>query len=141
MNFSFYDVRRKAVRLKQAGRGGGGTVLHNKGVIALVVKRTHFTGLENDPVDIKAIRRPRARRLDKRIHDLDDKQCTTLFRRYGPPYRNQWTTTRCCRSTSHRFGRHKDINNISSESYIKLFTRGNGRRLLVRLLARLREGG
>ena len=58
-------------RSSQAGRGGGGTVLWDKNVAALVVKRTHFTGLENDPVDVKAIQRCGAS-IHKRIHDLDD---------------------------------------------------------------------
>ena len=74
MNFSFYDVRRKAVRLKQAGRGGGGTVLYNKNIVAIVVKRTKFSGLENDPADFATIQKAGVS-LHKRIHDNDDKQC------------------------------------------------------------------
>lgn len=38
LNFSFYDWRRRAVRFKQAGRGGIGTVFRNKKLKALVVK-------------------------------------------------------------------------------------------------------
>ena len=38
LNFSFYDWRRKVPRLKQAGRGGVGTVFRNKKVKALVIK-------------------------------------------------------------------------------------------------------
>ena len=39
LNFSFYDWRRKVPRLKQAGRGGVGSVLRNKKIKALVIKR------------------------------------------------------------------------------------------------------
>ncbi|MFH1532526.1 MAG: aldehyde ferredoxin oxidoreductase N-terminal domain-containing protein [Pseudomonadota bacterium] len=39
LNFSFYDWRRKVPRLKQAGRGGVGTVFRNKKIKALVIKR------------------------------------------------------------------------------------------------------
>ena len=39
LNFSFYDWRRKVPRLKQAGRGGVGTVLRNKKIKAIVIKR------------------------------------------------------------------------------------------------------
>jgi len=38
LNFSFYDWRRKVARLKQAGRGGIGTVFRDKKIKALVVK-------------------------------------------------------------------------------------------------------
>ena len=37
LNFSFYDVRRKVPRVKQAGRGGLGTVLRDKHIKAIVV--------------------------------------------------------------------------------------------------------
>lgn len=36
LNFSFYDVRRKVPRVKQAGRGGLGTVLRDKHIKAIV---------------------------------------------------------------------------------------------------------
>lgn len=38
LNFSFYDWRRKVARIKQAGRGGPGTVFRNKKLKALVIK-------------------------------------------------------------------------------------------------------
>lgn len=38
LNFSFYDWRRKVPRIKQAGRGGPGTVFRNKKLKALVIK-------------------------------------------------------------------------------------------------------
>jgi len=38
LNFSFYDWERKTPRLKQAGRGGLGTVFRNKKLKALVAK-------------------------------------------------------------------------------------------------------
>jgi len=43
LNFSFYDWRRQVPRLKQAGRGGVGTVFRNKRVKALVVKNRGIT--------------------------------------------------------------------------------------------------
>jgi NADH:ubiquinone oxidoreductase subunit E len=43
LNFSFYDWRRKSPRLKQAGRGGIGTVLRNKKIKALVIKNQGIT--------------------------------------------------------------------------------------------------
>jgi len=43
LNFSFYDWRRQAVRLKQAGRGGLGTVFRRKKLKALVLKHRGVT--------------------------------------------------------------------------------------------------
>jgi aldehyde:ferredoxin oxidoreductase len=40
LNFSFFDFKRNAPRLKQAGRGGLGTVFRDKKLKALVAKRT-----------------------------------------------------------------------------------------------------
>jgi NADH:ubiquinone oxidoreductase subunit E len=43
LNFSFWDWRRNLARLKQAGRGGVGTVFRNKMLKALVVKNRDIT--------------------------------------------------------------------------------------------------
>ena len=42
LNFSFYDWRRKIPRLKQAGRGGIGTVFRDKNIKAIVVRNREF---------------------------------------------------------------------------------------------------
>ena len=43
LNFSFWDWRRRVARLKQAGRGGVGTVFRDKKLKALVVKNRGIT--------------------------------------------------------------------------------------------------
>jgi hypothetical protein len=43
LNFSFYDWRRRVARLKQAGRGGIGSVFRDKKVKALVLKNRGIT--------------------------------------------------------------------------------------------------
>ncbi|MCK9617861.1 MAG: hypothetical protein M0R21_08485, partial [Lentimicrobiaceae bacterium] len=55
LNFSFYDMRRKIVRLKQAGRGGIGTVLRDKKILALVAKSKGASGNRNNVVDLEPI--------------------------------------------------------------------------------------
>ena len=77
MNFSFYDPRRKVARLKQAGRGGGGTVLRDKNVLALVVKISKVTGASTGPADADVLGRVGAK-LHKEIRDFDDVQCKML---------------------------------------------------------------
>lgn len=122
LNFSFYDVHRKVVRLKQAGRGGGGTVLYNKNVVALVVKRTHFSGLENDPVDLKTIQECGAS-IHKRIHDSDDSQCK--MRSAGTAHLTEiMNDYNLLPVNNYKFGCHPDIDKIRSTEYVKLFTQG-----------------
>jgi aldehyde:ferredoxin oxidoreductase len=74
LNFSFYDPKRKKVRLKQAGRGGIGTVFRNKKIKALVCKIPGVKGNLNNVVDLESIM-VRGRRFNKEMRELDDKQC------------------------------------------------------------------
>lgn len=83
LNFSFYDVNRKYVRYKQAGRGGIGTVFRNKRIKALVVKYPGIRGDSNHPADFARVARTGIK-LHKEIHDYDQKQCK--MRTVGTPY-------------------------------------------------------
>lgn len=74
LNFSFYDKKKKRVRLKQAGRGGTGTVLRSKNIKALVCKIPGVKGNLNNVVDLPAIME-RGKRFNKEMRDLDDAQC------------------------------------------------------------------
>ncbi len=74
LNFSFYDPKRKKVRLKQAGRGGIGTVFRDKKIRALVCKIPGVKGNLNNVVDLEAIRE-RGKRFNREIRELDDIQC------------------------------------------------------------------
>lgn len=73
LNFTFYDPRRKVTRLKQAGRGGIGTVFRDKKVKALVVKFSNVKGDLNNPHD-QSILNKTGIKLHKEVHDLDEKQ-------------------------------------------------------------------
>ncbi len=73
LNFTFYDPRRKVARLKQAGRGGIGTVFRDKKVKALVVKFSSVKGDLNNPFDQGILNRTGIK-LHKEVHDLDPKQ-------------------------------------------------------------------
>ncbi len=73
LNFSFYDRRRRVQRLKQAGRGGIGSVLRDKKVKAIVVKFSGVKGDMNSPEDFGTLQRV-GFKLHKEIHDLDPVQ-------------------------------------------------------------------
>ncbi len=70
INISFYDRVRKEHRLKQAGRGGLGTVFAHKRIKAVVVRYAGTKGNENDPVDLATIQRIGVK-YHKEMHDLD----------------------------------------------------------------------
>jgi aldehyde:ferredoxin oxidoreductase len=73
LNFSFYDLKRKVARLKQAGRGGIGTVLRDKKIKAIVAKIPGVKGNLNNAVDIEPIME-RGKRFNKEMKELDDSQ-------------------------------------------------------------------
>ncbi len=73
LNFSFYDVRRKTPRVKQAGRGGIGTIFRDKRIKALVVKFKGTTGDLNHPVK-KALLNKAGLRLHNEMDKFDLQQ-------------------------------------------------------------------
>lgn len=123
MNMSFYDVRRKTPRLKQAGRGGGGTVFRDKKLVAIVVKYSKpITGLENDPVDLEVLQRAGVK-IHKEIHDLDDYQ--NRMRKVGTSHLMEiMNDYELLPVHNYKFGHHEDIKNVDSHVYEKLFTQG-----------------
>ena len=74
LNFSFYDLKRKKVRLKQAGRGGIGTVLRDKKVKAIVAHVKGIGSNRNNVANLEIIQE-RGRKFNKEMRELDDKQC------------------------------------------------------------------
>jgi aldehyde:ferredoxin oxidoreductase len=72
LNFSFYDRHRKVTRVKQAGRGGLGTIFRDKHIRALVIKFQGVKGNLNNPADISTVNRLGVK-MHKEIHDLDDR--------------------------------------------------------------------
>lgn len=74
INFSFYDMKRKKVRLKQAGRGGIGTVMRDKKIKAIVAKIEGVKGNLNNVANLEAIAE-RGRKYQAEMRELDDSQC------------------------------------------------------------------
>ncbi len=74
VNFTFYDMKRKKIRLKQAGRGGIGTVMRDKKIKAIVARTEGVSGNLNNVNDLDTIKE-RGRRFQKEMRELDDDQC------------------------------------------------------------------
>ncbi|MBF0501268.1 MAG: aldehyde:ferredoxin oxidoreductase [Candidatus Riflebacteria bacterium] len=122
LNFSWFDVRRGCTRLKQAGRGGIGSVFRDKKVKALVVHAPPVKGDMNHPVDIDRIAKVGVK-LHREIHDNDDKQCH--MRRQGTAHlveiMDAYDLLPC---NNFQFGKHPDVKNIESKVWDARFTQG-----------------
>jgi aldehyde:ferredoxin oxidoreductase len=120
LNFSFYDPKRKKVRLKQAGRGGIGTVFRNKKIKAIVCKIPGVKGNLNNVVDLEAIME-RGRRYNKEIRELDDKQCQ--MRQVGTAHLMEVMNDHDLLPTmNYQYGSHKDAFRIDSSVWKRHFT-------------------
>lgn len=122
LNFSWYDVRRKSVRFKQAGRGGIGTVLRDKKIKALVVKYSGRKGVANNPADRKRISKVGSK-INKEIRDYDAVQ--NRMRNVGTPYlvsiMNDYDLLPVY---NFRFGSHPEAEKIAGDVWEKRFTQG-----------------
>lgn len=122
LNFSFYDARRKKVRVKQAGRGGIGTVFRNKKIRALVCKIPGVKGNLNNVVDLEAIME-RGRRFNKEMKELDDKQ--SRMRQVGTAHLMEIMNDHDLLPVMNfQYGSHPDSYKIDSNVWKRNFTQG-----------------
>ncbi len=122
LNFSFFDTKRKLVRLKQAGRGGIGTVFRDKNIKALVVKVPGVKGNLNNVVDLKPIME-RGKRFNKEMRDFDDDQAE--MRTKGTAHlTNVMNDYDLLPVNNFKYGSSKEAIKIHSEEYKKRFTQG-----------------
>jgi len=121
MNFSFYDIRRKVPRLKQAGRGGLGTVLRDKHVKAIVVKVETIDGVSNHPVDPDTLAKV-GTKIHREIRDFDRFQCN--MRAVGTAHLAEIMDAYDLLPTeNYRFGCFPKAPRIYSIEFYKLFTK------------------
>jgi len=121
LNFSFYDIRRKVPRMKQAGRGGLGTVFRNKKIKAIVVKIEKFDGVSNNPADPVTLAKIGSK-LHREIRDLDRYQCN--MRAVGTGHLVEIMDAYDLLPTeNYRFGSFPKASKIYSPEFYKLFTK------------------
>jgi len=120
LNFSFYDIKRKKVRLKQAGRGGIGTVLRDKKIKAVVAHVKTIGGNRNNVVNMEAIQE-RGRTFNKEMRELDDKQCE--MRKKGTAHlTNIMNDYDLLPVHNFKFGSHPDADKIHGDVWMSYFT-------------------
>lgn len=122
LNFSFYDVKKKAVRVKQAGRGGTGTVFRDKKLKALVVKYSSLNANSNNVFDLSKLKQA-GLKIRKELNELDDQQCK--MRKVGTSHLAELMNEYDLLPTmNYKFGSHKHASNISSDEFYKYYTHG-----------------
>ncbi|MCX6538204.1 MAG: aldehyde:ferredoxin oxidoreductase [Acidobacteria bacterium] len=122
LNFSWYDPKRAAVRLKQAGRGGTGTVFRDKKLKALVVRgfkmKADLNRAADFPVTVQV-----GKKINKEIHDHDDEQCH--MRRQGTAHLIEVMDAYDLLPVHNfQYGKHPDTPKIDSQVWDKRFTQG-----------------
>jgi aldehyde:ferredoxin oxidoreductase len=122
LNFSFYDPKRKKVRMKQAGRGGIGTVFRDKKIKAIVCRIPGVKGNLNDVKDLQAIME-RGKKFNKEMRELDDDQAE--MRTKGTAHLvNIMNDYDLLPTHNYKFGSHPEADAIHSEVWKSRFTQG-----------------
>jgi aldehyde:ferredoxin oxidoreductase len=120
LNFSFFDPKKKKVRLKQAGRGGIGTVFRNKKIRALVCKIPGVKGNLNNVVDLDAIME-RGKRFNREMRELDDSQCQ--MKQTGTAHLMEIMNDHDLLPVmNYKYGSHRDAFKIDSSVWKRHFT-------------------
>lgn len=123
LNFTFYDLRRKAVRLKQAGRGGIGTVFRDKKIKAIVIKFDGVRSDLNNPVDPDLIREAGVR-FHKNMCKNDSNQ--NNMRKIGTANIIEVMDKYDLLPThNYKFGAHPDTYKVASTVFIKKYITQN----------------
>jgi aldehyde:ferredoxin oxidoreductase len=120
LNFSWYDPKRGAARLKQAGRGGTGTVFRDKKLKALVVRgfrmKADMNRAADFPVTVEV-----GKKINKEIRDYDDQQCH--MRRQGTAHLVEVMDAYDLLPVHNfQYGKHPDTHMIDSQVWDKRFT-------------------
>ncbi len=119
LNFGFWDIPRKGVRLKQAGRGGTGTVFRDKNIKAMVCKFSDLHGMENNPADPEKLREV-GQKMQQEVINNDPKQ--NRMRKVGTahivPIMNEYDLLP---THNFKYGQIDGAENCGEEAYEEVF--------------------
>lgn len=120
LNFSWYDRSRKKVRFKQGARGGTGSILRDKKIVAIVVKYQGISGSSNSPANSELLKKA-GQRLTKEILSLDHIQngmretgTVNLF--------DHMSHHNCLPVHNFQYGTHSLAKNINNQIWLNRFT-------------------
>jgi aldehyde:ferredoxin oxidoreductase len=123
LNFSWYDAARKIHRIKQAGRGGIGTVLRNKRIAAIVAKYSRGITVEsNGPADAELVKKVgTAHAQEIRVLDPKQNEMAVVGTTHLIPIMNEFDLLPV---NNFRFGSHSEAERIGREVYRRKFHKG-----------------
>lgn len=123
LNVSWYDAARRVHRLKQAGRGGIGTVLRNKRIKAIVVKYSgRITVESNGPADAALVKEVGTAH-NKEIRMLDPKQ-NEMSIIGSPQLVSVMNNFDLLPVNNFRYGSHPEAEKLGREVYRNKFHKG-----------------
>ena len=116
INSLFYDRRRKRLRAKQAGRGGTGTVMRNKGLVAVIVHSSGPSVHANNPYNEKGVKKAGAS-LKKVVSQVDPQQLrlsswgTSILVEYMDQYH-------LLPVNNYQYGQHPDSKQVFADVFL-----------------------
>jgi len=122
LNFTWYDLKRKRVRYKQAGRGGIGSVFADKCIKAIVARWDTVSAITNNPADGIALKEV-GRRHSKEIVELDPKQndMAKIGTTHLVTIMNDFDLLP---THNFQYGQHPEAENVGQEVFRRIFDPG-----------------
>ncbi len=122
LNFTWYDLKRKRARYKQAGRGGIGSVFADKRIKAIVARWNTVKVDTNNPADENALKGV-ARKHSKEIVELDPKQneMATIGTTHLVTIMNDFDLLP---THNFQYGKHPEADNVGQEVFRRIFDTG-----------------
>jgi aldehyde:ferredoxin oxidoreductase len=122
LNFSWYDAKRAKTRLKQAGRGGLGTVFAHKGLKAIVARWETVTVATNNPADEETLKEiGKLHSLEIVDQDPKQNQMSIVGTAHLVTIMNDYDLLP---THNFRFGKHPEAPKVGMEVYRRLFDKG-----------------
>jgi len=123
LNVSWYDAARRVHRLKQAGRGGIGTVLRNKRIKAIVVKYSGRITVESNGPANAALVKEVGTAHNREIRMLDPKQ-NEMSIIGSPQLVSAMNNFDLLPVNNFRYGSHPEAEKLGREVYRNKFHKG-----------------
>jgi aldehyde:ferredoxin oxidoreductase len=122
LNFTWYDLKRKRARYKQAGRGGIGGVFADKGIKAIVARWDTVTTKTNNPANANTLKEV-GRKHSKEVVELDPKQnqMAQIGTTHLVPIMNDFDLLP---THNFQYGQHAEADNIGQEVFRRIFDPG-----------------
>ena len=122
LNFTWYDLKRKRARYKQAGRGGIGGVFADKGIKAIVARWDTVTTKTNNPANANILKEV-GRKHSKEVVELDPKQnqMAQIGTTHLVPIMNDFDLLP---THNFQYGQHTEADNIGQEIFRRIFDPG-----------------